>query len=207
MFNEIYTQELNKLVMDTKSLTIFISFKYLSTFFKIFEIFWEKTEGLRLSIAKKLKLQKKESKEKKRTIKQKQSKMHLNHTLTNMHNKQSKDDLNNSNNISKSQRNKDINISMTNHSNLNNTSKFMLSLFDLKVIYLLEYKKEYEPYFKFHPFVKVQRYFGYIFRLYSFSLKYELSSELDSFWSSMNLLTISFLDDDNFLDTNNERTE
>ena len=200
LFNEIYTQELNKLVMDTKSLTIFISFKYLSTFFKIFEIFWEKTEGLRLSIAKKLKLQKKESKEKKRTIKQKQSKMHLNHTLTNMHNKQSKDDLNNSNNISKSQRNKDINISMTNHSNLNNTSKFMLSLFDLKVIYLLEYKKEYEPYFKFHPFVKVQRYFGYIFRLYSFSLKYELSSELDSFWSSMNLLTISFLDDDNFSD-------
>ena len=89
---------------------------------------------------------------------------------------------------------------MTNPSNPSNTSKFMLSLFDLKVIYLLEYKKEYEPYFKFHPFVKVQRYFGYIFRLYSFSLKYELSSELDSFWSSMNLLTISFLDDDNFSD-------
>lgn len=202
LFNEIYTQELNKLVMETKSLTLFINFKYLSTFFKIFEIFWEKTEGLRLSITKKIKNQKKGKNNKKEVNKNNK----CTHSLTLQEKSTPKVEENTYQNSMYLHKGKDQlsspNINVSNYSSNNSSSndKFMLSLFDLKVIYLLEYKKEYEPYFKFHPFVKVQRYFGYIFRLYSFSLKYELTSELDSFWSSMNLLTISFLDDDNFSD-------
>ena len=49
--------------------------------------------------------------------------------------------------------------------------KLLISLFDFKLIYLLEFKEEYEKTFKFHPFVKEHGFFGYIFRLYSASMK------------------------------------
>ena len=176
LFNEIYSQELNKLVMETKSLTLFINFKYLSTFFKIFEIFWEKTAILRLSLSKKMN----------------QHKLNKDNTIN----------TNNTNNTANTNGNNNVNNSkfISNNSKTEQNDKFLLSLFDLKLIYLLEYKKQYESLFRFHPFVQVQRYFGYIFRLYSFSIKYEFTNMESSFLSNMNLLTISFLNDDNFTD-------
>ena len=47
-----------------------------------------------------------------------------------------------------------------------------LVLFDLKIIYLLEYKDEYKSIFSFHKFVEEHKYFGYIFRFYSFNLTF-----------------------------------
>ena len=46
-FTEIYNEELNDLVIKTKSLTIYLNYQYLQIFYKIFDIFWKKTSQLR----------------------------------------------------------------------------------------------------------------------------------------------------------------
>jgi hypothetical protein len=51
LYTEIFTeknnQELNRLVNETKSLTIFLNYQHLATFYKIFKIFLDKTSQIR----------------------------------------------------------------------------------------------------------------------------------------------------------------
>ena len=79
-----------------------------------------------------------------------------------------------------------------------------LVLFDLKIIYLLEYKDEYKSIFSFHKFVEEHKYFGYIFRFYSFNLTFNNNNlEKDvqrEMKAKLQFLTVSFLDIENLSD-------
>ena len=77
-------------------------------------------------------------------------------------------------------------------------------LFDLKIIYLLEYKDDYKNILSFHKFVEEHKYFGFIFRFYSFNMSYinnNSDNNLENEFSSMvQFSTVSFLDVDNLSD-------
>ena len=50
--------------------------------------------------------------------------------------------------------------------------KMILTIFDLKIIYLINYQDKYYSTFLFHPQIKKHLYFGYIIRLYSCIYKF-----------------------------------
>ena len=195
LFSGIYNAQLNKLVMDTKSLTVFINFKYINTFFKIFKIFWAKTESIRLNLTKK-------------NEKVEKIKTHFSRRIS--YNNQ----LSFNSKLQKFKRQSALENSLikidyinNNKDNLNNENneidieqKLMISLFDLKIIYLLEFKESYENIFKFHPFVKEHGFFGYIFRLYSASMRLHKKKVQNNIKANLDFLTISYLDDDNYSD-------
>ena len=195
MFTEIYNEELNDLIIKTKSLTIFLNYQYLDTFYKIVNIFWQKISQIKKG-NKKNELNKK--------------------------NKDQDSESNNSNirrfsrlNTTKSTFKKyspsmTKNIKQLKNSNNIKTNKekekrlIKLVLFDLKIIYLLEYKEEYKNIFSFHKFVEEHKYFGYIFRFYSFNLMFnnnKLDKEVErEINAKLQFLTVSFLDVDNLSD-------
>jgi hypothetical protein len=192
MFTEIYNKELNDLVIKTKSLTIFLNYQYLDTFYKIFNVFWKKTSQLR-----------------KGNKKNEQNKKDKELSFTNTTRRSSR--LNTTSStmrkftpfIKKSNKKLKIN----NFKNIETKKKkvIKLALFDLKIIYLLEFKEEYKNIFSFHKFVEEHKYFGYIFRFYSFNLvsnnnnnhEKALEKEINA---NLQFLTVSFLDVDNLSD-------
>ncbi len=194
LFSEIYNAQLNKLVMETKSLTLFINFKYINTFYKIFEIFWAKTESLRLNLTKK-------NENEKTKIK-----THYSRRINNNQASFSK--------IQQLKRQSVFELSLNKIENLKENlfkeneeneemeinQKLLISLFDFKLIYLLEFKEDYEKTFKFHPFVKEHGFFGYIFRLYSASMKLHFKKQQKNLKANFDFLTVSYLDDDNYSD-------
>jgi hypothetical protein len=194
LFSEIYNDQLNKLVMETKSLTLFINFKYINTFYKIFEIFWAKTESLRLNLTKK-------NENEKTKIKT--------HYSRRIHNNQASYSK-----IQQLKRQSVFELSLNKIENLKENlfkeneeneemeinQKLLISLFDFKLIYLLEFKEDYEKTFKFHPFVKEHGFFGYIFRLYSASMKLHFKKQQKNLKANFDFLTVSYLDDDNYSD-------
>jgi hypothetical protein len=80
-------------------------------------------------------------------------------------------------------------------------STLLLSLFDLKIIYLVQYKEVYEKVFQFHEDIKTNGYFGYIIRLYSISLKHvTYVNNIDELTVNACLFTVSLLNKENFND-------
>ena len=286
-YSEINRPELENLLVETRSITLFVNFKYLSTFVKIFEIFWEKTKFLRKSFENsgspgsaapasettgRLDTRSKyrenfneRDKNFNLDTNQLNSKRKLGHLAITEANfsstgsshseyatsartsanqkcissakiknvlSSSAQKYNVSNIIpSNNSLNKNLpiiiyNSSIQNQANnllsSNNTNKLIigpntkqcdgvktktgksifLSLFDLKIVYLLEYKDSYESTFKFHPDIKKQGYFGCILRFYSFSLKYNLKADkqITSLKMDTSLFTVSFLTFENFDD-------
>ena len=192
-FTEIYNEELNDLVIKTKSLTIFLNYQYLNIFDKIFNIFWKKISQLRKGNKKNEANKKDKDKESIHTITRRSSR--LNTTSSTMRKvspliKKSNKKLKYLNNLKNNEKKK--------------KQVIKLVLFDLKIIYLLEYKDEYKNIFSFHKFVEEHKYFGYIFRFYSFNLIYnnnnpekDLEKEITA---KLQFLTVSFLDVDNLSD-------
>ena len=195
MFTEIYNEELNDLVIKTKSLTIFLNYQYLSTFYKIFNIFWQRISQI-------IKGNKNNELNKKNKDKDNESSYSTLRRFTRLNTTKSTfkkyspaiakniKQLKNSNNI-KTNKEKEKRL-------------IKLVLFDLKIIYLLEYKDEYKNIFSFHKFVEEHKYFGYIFRFYSFNLMFnnnKLDKEVErEINAKLQFLTVSFLDVDNLSD-------
>ena len=190
VFTEIYNEELNDLVLKTKSLTLFVNYQYVNTFYKIFKIFLEKYNQLNKGNKKNEKDKENESS---RLLKRRFTK--LNTTKSSIKKispfiKRSQKNLKYINNL---------NIAMQKKKKL-----IKLVLFDLKIIYLLEYKDEYKSIFSFHKFVEEHKYFGYIFRFYSFNLTFNNNNlEKDvqrEMKAKLQFLTVSFLDIENLSD-------
>jgi hypothetical protein len=226
MYDGIYQSELHNLLMKTKSITLFLNFKYLSTFVKIFGIFWTKTKNLRKKFDmnrfnKTLSTGTKDLQDISGRLSHLKSTQEINLNS----NEITTTKIENSNNFISSQnlplrrgslmaQNLPLRRGSLMAQNLFNTNsglvedsiindkKIMLSVFDIKIVYLLEYKEDYATTFKFHPDIISKGYFGYIFRLYSFSLKYKLKGKKlsDSLHLGANLFTLSFLSEDNFND-------
>ena len=199
LFSEIYNAQLNKLVMDTKSLTLFINFKCVNIFAKIFRIFWSKTKSIRDNLTKKNNEVEKIEKIKSHLIKRSSynNQLSFNSKLQKLKRQSALeyslikiDNLNNNNKDNLNNENNEIEVE----------EKLIISLFDLKIIYLLEFKESYENIFKFHPFVKEHGFFGYIFRLYSASMHLHKKKVQNNLKANLDFLTISYLDDDNFSD-------
>ena len=184
IFSDAGNEQLNKLILQTKSLTVFINFEYINTFYRIYRIFWDKTQWLRKKFFEKnnnvnnnnLNDTFIRSKKKIQTMKIKNREKNL---------------IINKINNNKIEKNLNLNSNQTN---------FILCLFDLKIIYYLEFKDSYEKKFEYHPFVKEKGFFGYIIRLYSFSMKITENVNFNNINMFLNFLTISFLDENNFND-------
>ena len=205
-FNEIYKEELNQLVLGTKSLTIFLNYKYLSTCHKIFMIFLERTKMLRNP----------KKNEKFNDIN------NDNNTSINSSNrfdfKMFKKNTSTGNEFLTVIKSSPISLTKIRTINsrahtyepfkqdmsFNNGSHknkfFRLILFDLKIIYLMEYKEEYEDIFSFHKYVKEHGYFGYIIRVYSFVFFFNELKTKSNLDSTFNFLTMSFLNQENLND-------
>jgi hypothetical protein len=192
IFNDDGNQKLNKLILKTKSLTVFINFEYINIFYKIYRIFWEKTEWLRKKFFENGNnnvinnnnniINETFIRSKKREI---QTLKIINKEKNLLINKINNNNNNNNNNKIESNSNKSI---------------FILCLFDLKIIYYLEFKESYEKKFEFHPFVKERGFFGYIIRLFSYSMKITENEKFNNIKMFLDFLTISFLDENNFND-------
>ena len=200
MFTEQYNEELNELVIKTKSLTIFLNYQYLDTFYKIFNVFWSKTSQIKKTYDTS---NKKDDKEKESEIdinsSNRRKTMKVNSLSTKFKSfpgvrRTTKGSF------------KHISAFSKNSDNMKEKKKtnIKLILFDLKIIYLLEYKDDYKNIFSFHKFVEKHNYFGYIFRFYSFNLDYKsnIPNRImgNEFKSMLHFLTVSFLDIDNLSD-------
>ena len=194
-FTEIYNKELNDLVIKTKSLTIFLNYKYLDTFDKIFNVFLKKTDQIRKG-------------NKKNDINKRDKDLESNTSSI-----RRKSRLNTTNSTNPSfRKNSPIKRSSKHSKNQlvfkNKEQKkkkiIKLVLFDLKIIYLIEYKEDYKSIFSFHKFVEEHKYFGYIFRFYSFNLVRNNNNKKENSESEINaklqFLTVSFLDVENLSD-------
>jgi hypothetical protein len=202
MFMEIYKKELNELIMKTKSLTIFLNYQYVNTFYKIFNVFWTKTSKLRQSYDSN---KKEKEKEKDNDIdiisSKKRSTFKINTTNTITQKIRASPSI---------RRTTKMFRHVSTFNKLGDTKKekkktiIKLVLFDLKIIYLLEYKNDYKNIFSCHKFVEEHKYFGYIFRFYSFNLDYTSNNPdkvlENEFKAMLHFLTVSFLDIDNLSD-------
>jgi len=194
---EYYITQLDRFIMDTKSLTLFLNFNYLNTFYKIFENFWKRSPFVKKYLFGNTKKKNPKS-----------------NSIGNLNNISQPGNLQISkfSSIRKSLNNEFdnsiyINLDKENLieeiSSSEKDTKIFLTLFDMKIIYLLNYKNEYNTIFQFHSQIKDEGYFGYIIRIYSTSLKYYVSStnvKRDELKVDTNLMTVSFLNKENFDD-------
>ena len=191
VFTEIYNEELNDLVIKTKSLTLFLNYQYVTTFYKIIQIFLEKITQLNKGNKKNEKKDKEN--EPNRLLTRRYTKLNTTKSL--------------SRKVSPFIKRSQKNLKYTNSINITKEKKkklIKLVLFDLKIIYLLEYKEGYKSIFSFHKFVEEHKYFGYIFRFYSFNLTFNNNNlEKDvqrEMKAKLQFLTVSFLDTENLSD-------
>lgn len=207
-FDKIYKNPLQRLksltpldnfVINTQSLTLFLNFAYLNTFYKIFENLWKRSDFMKTYFVS----------SSPQSSKQQPS---MSQSLTRSNNRNIK-------NIS-SIINTDINYSMcisNEEEKLSKITKLMVTVFDLKIIYLINYKSDFDSVFTFHKNIKEQGYFGYIIRLFSSAIRYDVSSikeeNINQIFSSkakqalidelkvnLNLLTITSLNEENLND-------
>ena len=151
---------LDNFVINTQSLTLFLNFAYLNTFYKIFENLWKRSDFMKTYFV---------SSPSPQSSKQQSS---MSQSLTRSNNK------NIVKNIS-SIINTDINYSMcisNEEEKLSKITKLMVTVFDLKIIYLINYKSDFDSVFTFHKNIKEPGYFGYIIRLFSAAIRYDVSS-------------------------------
>jgi hypothetical protein len=166
-----YKNELDKHIFETKSLTLFFNFQYLNTFYKIFENLWKRSDFIKKYFI--------------------DSNVKVNDTASDHNAKPDK-----------------VVASLSlpfepigEKKELEHKSTLLLSLFDLKIIYLVQYKEEYSKVFQFHEDIRTNGYFGYIIRLYSVSLKHvTFVNNIDELILNASLFTISLLNKENFND-------
>ena len=92
----------------------------------------------------------------------------------------------------------------------NKNSKLLIktisTIFDMKIIYLINYQDKYDSTFSYHPQIKKQGYFGYVIRIFSSIVKY---NNIDDFENQINhgkleaqtnLLTFTSLYENNLSD-------
>ena len=195
--------ELDNFILNTQSLTIFINYHYLNIFNKIFENLWNRSVFSRKYLLKK-------SKNKYSNILN-QNEISIDGDNINSYTRARKQKLhslielkpiNLFNNKEEKKKEKDK----------KNTSKLLLkmisTIFDVKIIYLINYKEKYNSTFSYHPQIKKQGYFGYIIRIYSSICKY---NNIDDFENKIthgklevqiNLLTFTSLYQNNIHDEN-----
>ena len=194
---------LDNFVINTQSFTLFLNFAYLNTFSKIFENLWKRSDFMKTYFVPK------ESLSPEKEIK--------NDKISVQSNKISKTSLIFSPSKGKtSGMNTDMNYSLClsngEDEKLSKISKLMVSVFDFKIIYLINYKSDFDNVFSFHKNIKEQGYFGYVIRLFSAAIRYDVSSIkdvpqnlqqkaiIDELKVNLNLLSISSLNEENLND-------
>ena len=198
--------ELDNFILNTQSLTVFINYHYLTVFNKIFENLWNRSIFSRKFLLKK-------------------PKNKHNDNIFNQ-NELSFDD-NNINTYTRARKQKLHSLVELKPKNLFNIKgeqkkneekeekknsklliKMISTIFDVKIIYLINYKDKYDSTFSYHPQIKKQGYFGYIIRIYSSIIKY---NNIDDFENKIthgklevqiNLLTFTSLNKNNLHDEN-----
>ena len=208
--NYIGNNKLDVFILNTQSFTIFINFPYLETFSKIIENLYKRCELIQKfnfnannQISKEIL-----NSENLSTIKD-DYKTNILYRNT-ISQKKSNDIFLNDNNIINENinENKSIKsiISEKNKEQSNISSKkIIITVFDIKLIYLLNYKDNYDSTFAFHKEIKERGYFGYILRLYNASIKYTINlineiQQYDELNANIYLFTISCLNEDNLID-------
>ena len=197
---------LDNFILNTQSLTIFINYHYLKTFSKIFENLWNRSEFIQRYFINKNKnnninnINNININERSNEIsvydnsdfKRRKQKIHnyLDTKPNNLFNKNSKENKSN-------EKNETTKLLI----------KMMSTIFDLKIIYLINYQDKYYSTFLYHPQIKKHGYFGYIIRLYSVICKYSNNNidDVDNIThgkleTQLNLLTITSLNDNNLND-------
>jgi len=199
--------KLDNFILNTQSLTIFINYHYLKIFTKIFENLWNRSEFIQKYFMK--------------NNKKNNNKNNLNLNTNEKSNEVSM--LENSDlkrrkyNIHSIMKTKPNNLFNKNNEEENNKKKeevnekeiikMISTIFDLKIIYLINYQDKYYSTFLFHPQIKKHGYFGYIIRLYSCICKFS-NNNIDGvdnithgkLLTQLNLLTISSLNENNLND-------
>ena len=200
--------KLDNFILNTQSLTIFINYHYLKVFTKIFENLYNRS----LFIQKLFK--------NKTTNNNNKLNLNLNEKSNepsfhgNLEYKKRKNRIHfyldsqpNNNLFNKNKEKEENGNNKENKNNEKEIMKIILTLFDLKIIYLINYQDKYFSTFLYHPQVKKIGYFGFIIRLYSGILKYSNNSidDIDNMThgkleTELNLLTITSLNENNLED-------
>ena len=197
--------KLDNFILNTQSVTIFINYHYLKVFNKIFENLWNR------SVFSKKYLLKKSKNKYNDNIKLNESEIDNNANLYTQRRKQKMHSLvelkpkqlfNNEENKKEKEKEKE----KDKDSKL--LIKMISTIFDLKIIYLINYNEKYDSTFSYHPQIKKQGYFGYVIRIYSSIFKY---NNIDYFENKIthgklevqiNLLTFTSLYENNLHDEN-----
>ena len=216
--------KLDNFILNTQSLTIFINYHYLKTFTKIFDNLWNRSDfiqkyfmnqnnninnNINNNLNTNIKSNEVSSIYDNSEFKRRRKKMHI-YMETKpdvLFSTQKKDKNNNINNENINNENKD-DKEKENKSKL--LIKMISTVFDLKIIYLINYQDKYYSTFLYHPQIKKHGYFGYIIRLYSCILKYSNNIDIDvddiniithgKLECELNLLTITSLNENNLND-------
>lgn len=100
---------------------------------------------------------------------------HSDETINSQKKNMMKNNMNNSNNQNKM--NNQYNMNNQNNSSKMTSGKIICTVFDIKIVYLVEYKEEYATIFKYNTDIIAKGYFGYIMRVFSFALKSKTKGE------------------------------
>ena len=209
--------KLDDFILNTQSLTIFINYHYLKTFTKIFDNLWNRSDFIQKYFINQIKdnnnnnLNINEKSENfgqsfsydNSDIKRRKKKLHIflekkPNNLFEDKKKEDKDKENKDKDKENKEKNEKEQILI----------KMISTIFDLKIIYLINYQDKYYSTFLYHPQIKKTGYFGYIIRLYSSILKYSNNLNIDDtdnithgkLESQLNLLTITSLNENNLND-------
>ena len=195
--------KLDNFILNTQSLTIFINYHYLKIFTKIFDNLWNRSEFIQ------------------QLFKNKTSNINNNLNLSlneasvheNIDYKKRKNKIHSyleakpNNKLFNKKKDQEEEIRKENKNDEKEIIKVISTIFDLKIIYLINYQDKYYSTFLYHPQVKKHGYFGFIIRLYSGICKYSInniddfdSMEHDKLETELNLLTITSLNENNLND-------
>ena len=195
--------KLDNFILNTQSFTVFINYHYLKVFNKIFENLWNR------SIFSRKYLMKNTKNNKYNTINFNEI---SNDENINTFTRRRKEKLHSlialkpKNLFNKLEEKKKEEEEKEEKKNSKLLIKIMSTIFDLKIIYLINYKEKYNSTFSYHPKIKKQGYFGYIIRIYSSICKY---NNIDDFENKIthgklevqtNLLTFTSLNENNLND-------
>ena len=189
--------KLDNFILNTQSLTVFINYHYLKVFNKIFENLWNRSVFSKKFLLKK-------TKNKYNIIDEISNDDNINlYTQRRKQKLHSLVELKPKNLFNNKEENKKEKEEKKNSKLL---IKMISTIFDIKIIYLINYKEKYDSTFSYHPQIKKQGYFGYIIRIYSSILKY---NNIDDFENKIthgklevqtNLLTFTSLYENNLHD-------
>ena len=189
--------KLDNFILNTQSFTVFINYHYLKVFNKIFENLWNRSV-----FSKKFLLRK--TKNKYNIIDEISNDDNINlYTQRRKQKLHSLIEFKPKNLFNNKEENKKEKEEKKNSKLL---IKMISTIFDMKIIYLINYKEKYDSTFSYHPQIKKQGYFGYIIRVYSSILKY---NNIDDFENKIthgklevqtNLLTFTSLYENNLHD-------